>query len=286
MYRFACDDLFDDVLDSLLLDTSNQVFALALTALVTVLPFALPNFTDRVPLLMATLGRAICWRDRPFVDAGPTALSAVTRTPLPNPSRGWAVATTSSNAAAPKDSDVVPSTPIEKRVVQLLLVALYGAWPSNLIGFIRDPAAYLIGKNIDPIYNVPWEQVWEPGQLAARLLPLIADFQLHPSIISFTSLGELQDEKRWDKYDPSEFVSMCDLMSDKGSDGDMFEFFKVPPRRLDPRPIEMERVTTESSEETDDIKRLKEENELLRLESLYGERLRKQLVYRMLLTLV
>jgi hypothetical protein len=277
MYRFATNDILDLVLDSLLLDTSNQLFALSLSTLVTVLPFALPILTKRVPLLMVILGRAICWRDRPFVDAGRSSMSAVTRTPLPQPSHPWTVAT----CFSPKDADdVVQSTLIEKRVVDLYLIGLYGAWPSNVIGFTRNPPGYMEAtQRVESVYDVPWDQVWEPGVIASRLMPLISDFQLHPSIITFTSTGELQDEKRWDKYDPSEFVSMCYLISDTNDEG-MFEFFKMPSARLDPRPMEMERVPTEVTGHTDDIGRLKEENELLRLESLYAERLRKQIVYR------
>ena len=282
MYQFANhEELMKLVFNSLLLDTSNQLFALSLSTLVSVLPFALPILQNRVPSLMVVLGRAVCWRDRHFVDAGRSSMSAVTRTPPPAPSCHWTVATNSSTAAgsSPRESEVVQSTLIEKRVVDLYLINLYGAWPSNVIGFTRNPPEYLATQRVKPVYAVEWDEVWEPGVVAARLLPLIVDFQLHPSIITFTSTGELQDEKRWDKYEPSEFVSMCHLMSNTKEDS-MFEFFKMPAARLDPRAQEMERVPTEVTGEPDDIGRLKEENELLRLESLYSERLRKQLVHR------
>lgn len=280
MYQLARDDFFPLVLDSLLFDTNHQLFVLALSVLVTVLPFALQVLITRVPLLMVVLGRAISWRDRPFIDAGRPAMSGATFTPLPNPSHNWVIATSTTHQKDPHSSgDMTASSPIEKRIVQLLLIALYGAWPSNVLAFTRDAPRYLDLKDVEPVYAIPWDDVWEQDQLAGKLLPLIADFQLHPSIITHTSLGELQDLKRWEKYDPSEFVSMCHLLSHSTED-DMFDFFKVPQVQLDPQPA----VTAVDAETgvaaTDDIGRLKEENELLRLEALYTERLRKQLVYR------
>jgi hypothetical protein len=280
MYRLATHEIFGLLLNSLLFDTSNQLFALTLAIVVTILPFAVPFLTKRVPLLMVVLGRAVCWRDRPFVDAGRSSLSAVTRTPPPAPTLNWIVATTTpSTAGSPKEAEIVQPTLIENRVVDLYLTTLYGAWPSNVIGFTRNPPDYLATMRVQSVFAVPWNEVWEPGVVASRLLPLITDFQLHPSIISFSSMGEMQDEKRWDKYDPSEFVSMCLLKSNTTDEG-MFEFFKMPYTRLDPRAKEMERVPTEVTGHTDDIGRLREENELLRLESLYADRIRKQLVFR------
>lgn len=277
MYQLAESDFFPRILDSILLDTSNHLFPVALSVLVTILPFSLTQLTEYVPLLMVVLGRAICWRDRPFVDAGAKQIGAVTRTPPPAPDKHWTV-------AVHGPGEIQQSTSTEKRVVQLLLVGLYGAWPSNVIAFIRDHQDYLRLKKVAPIYDAPWSETWEPGVLSSRLVPLIADFQLHPSIITHTSRAELEDDKRWDRYDPSEFVSMAHLMSHADDSESMFEFFKTPTAAsLDPRPMSMTESELNSpgpSSETDDVTRLKEENELLRLESLYAERLRKQLVYR------
>lgn len=278
MAQLASHDFFPIMLQSLLLDTSNHLFGLGLSALVIILPFSLLQLNRYIPLLMVVLGRAMCWRDRPFFDAGKDVTVAVTKTPAPAPSLEWNVATT-------MDEEIAVPTPTEKRVVQLLLVALYGAWPSNIIAFIRDPPTYLGIKQVTPIYAVPWEEVWEQGQLQARCVPLISDFILHHSIVTHTSAQELADEKRWDRYDPSEFVAMAHLMSGMsgGEDSDaMFEFFKTPKVQLDPLDHgarEAEPTVAGSSSDTDDIRRLKEENELLRLESLYSDRLRRQLVH-------
>lgn len=274
MYQLSESAFFPRILDSLMLDTSNHLFPVALSVLVTILPFSLTHLTDSVPLLMVILGRAICWRDRPFVDTGASAIGAVTKTPAPAPDRHWRVARHGSD-------DLTQATPTEKRVIQLLVIGLYGAWPSNVIAFIRDQKDYLSLKKVPPVYDVPWSETWEPGVLSSRLVPLIADFQLHPSIITHTSRAELEDDKRWDRYDPSEFVSMAHLMSHADDPDSAFEFFKTPKAALlDPRPVSLTESDLNSPTDTDDVRRLKEENELLRLESLYAERLRKQLIYR------
>jgi hypothetical protein len=277
MYRMAAHECFSTILKMLLFDTSNQLFPLALSMLVTILPFSLPLLTKHVPTLMVILGRAVSWRDRPFVDAGLTSLSAVTRTPEPAPNQHWEV-------CAGRDSEILAPNATEKRVVELFLVCLYGAWPSNVIAFTRNPEGYLNSKGVEALYAVPWNEVWEANILSTRLVPLISDFQLHPSIITFTSDAELDDDsRRWDKWDPSEFVSMAHLMSHASEPDQMFDFFRVPVPDKPLPTVEMKREQSLLPEEGgDDIERLKEENELLRLEALYAERLRKQFVYRKL----
>jgi hypothetical protein len=276
MAQLASHDFFPIMLKSLLLDTSNHLFGLGLSALVIMLPFSLLQLRRYIPLLMVVLGRAMCWRDRPFYDAGKQQTVGVTTTPAPAAAMDWNVATT-------EDEDISVPTPTEKRVVQLLLVGLYGAWPSNIIAFIRDQPAYFAIKQVAPIYAVPWEDVWEPGQLQARCVPLISDFMLHHSVITHTSSQEMADEKRWERYDPSEFISMAHLMAGGSEDADaMFEFFRVPKVDLDPfehGAREAEPTVAGSSSDTDDVRRLKVENELLRLESLYNDRLRRQFVH-------
>ncbi|EJT50732.1 hypothetical protein A1Q1_08138 [Trichosporon asahii var. asahii CBS 2479] len=274
MYRMAAHECFSTILKMLLFDTSNQLFPLALSMLVTILPFSLPLLTKHVPTLMVILGRAVSWRDRPFVDAGLTSLSAVTRTPEPAPNQHWEV-------CAGRDSEILAPNATEKRVVELFLVCLYGAWPSNVIAFTRNPEGYLNSKGVEALYAVPWNEVWEANILSTRLVPLISDFQLHPSIITFTSDAELDDDsRRWDKWDPSEFVSMAHLMSHASEPDQMFDFFRVPVPDKPLPTVEMKREQSLLPEEGgDDIERLKEENELLRLEALYAERLRKQFVY-------
>lgn len=276
MYRLAAHECFRTILKMLYFDTSNQLFPLALSMLVTILPFSLPLLTKHVPTLMVILGRAVSWRDRPFVDAGVTSLSAVTRTPDPAANQHWEV-------CEGRTSEILAPNTTEKRVVELFLVLMYGAWPSNVIAFTRNPEGYLQSKGVEPLYAVPWDQVWEPNIVSTRLVPLISDFQLHPSIITFTSDAELNDDsRRWEKWDPSEFVSMAHLMSHASEPEQMFDFFRLtePKQQVLPS-VEMTRQQSLLPEEgMDDVERLKEEIELLRLEALYAERLRKQFVYR------
>jgi hypothetical protein len=158
---------------SLLLDTSNKLFPLAIRTMLMCLPFAPALFTPKVPLMMVVLGRALCWRDRPFkgedvrspspTEHGPSLPNLPTLTPGPNPNLNWNVATSLSVGG-------LPDSMAPQEITRLLLIAMHGCWPSNMIAFVRDPVSYITGKGFETVYDVPWKAVWEPGVLASAPL--------------------------------------------------------------------------------------------------------------------
>jgi hypothetical protein len=247
---------------SLMLDTSNYLFPIGLRTLFTILPFTPTAMTERVPYLMVILGRAVCWRDRPFTEEPRSGYTST----YP-PADDWDVLT------SVNDSHITALELQPDHVVRLLLVAIYGAWPSNVIAFVRDPVAYLNLKFIQPVYNTPWSEIWEPGLLAARTGPLLRNFQLHPSLISHTSAAELADSKRWEKIDPSEYIARANVFA-QGDMNDRFDFMSstsvAAERRLD----------TVSQYLSADVLHLQRENNILRLEALASERVRKQYLFR------
>ena len=86
---------------------------------------------------------------------------------------------------------------------------------------------YLRNKGIESVYDVDWEDVWEPGLLAARAGPLLRDFLLHPTFIYFSSASELEDSKRWEKVDPSETLSRSNMLAYSDSlPGDRFDLIE------------------------------------------------------------
>ncbi|KAL7424081.1 hypothetical protein Q5752_001666 [Cryptotrichosporon argae] len=302
MARLAAHPLLDAVVRSLLLDTANRLFALSLRLLVGVIPFAPARITPKVPLLMAVLGRAVCWRDRPFVDnaatrgaGGPAASSSsgYTPTPPPAPALAWAAATTVAEDALGLSAVSAPNYLEPARIVRALLVALYGGWPSNVIAFVRDPALYLRGKAVDAtaLYADGWQAVFPPGVVAARAAPLLREFQLHPSIIARNSDAEMADDKRW--TDAAEFASLGHLLrgDEDVEKGDIYDFMQSLGRNEggdDVRPDighqagpanEQASDHVEAAEENAIIRRLREENELLRLEAKHTDRVRKQYLY-------
>lgn len=198
----ASHGVFLAILHSLLLDTDNILFPTCLRCFLAVIPHAPQAITPHVPLIMIVLGRAASWRDRPFGERK----EGFTSTFDPNPSLGWLPAT-------PVPPTPLPVTMQPPNITRLLFVAVYNAWPSNVLAFLRDPVAYINGKGIAPVYNVPWEEVWEPGLLARRSAPLLRDFHLHPWLVYFTSSSELADEKRWEKIDAAEFITKSHMLA-------------------------------------------------------------------------
>lgn len=277
MYTLAGHAFLDTVIKSLLLDTGNKLFPLGLRTILTVVPYAPQIVTLKVPLIMVVLGRAVCWRDRPFIDAGQTLDSPSTVTPLPR--HAWSVAT-----SAMEQTIDLPISLQPVNIVRLWLVAIYGAWPSNLLAFVRDPVMYLRGKQIESPYQVEWEDVWATGLLAARTGPLLREFSLHPSIMYFNSDGELQDAKRWEKIDPPEHVSRAHIIahSERLSHGKTDFFDEDPATTFHSVQVSEAPTPTESRESTapDDLERLQRENVLLRIEAGYADRLRKQYLFR------
>lgn len=276
MYALACHPFLDTIITSLMLDTANRLFPLGLRTILTVIPYAPQIVTTKVPSIMVILGRAVCWRDRPFVDSGKSSDSPATYTP--KPSSQWAVALSADEQVTDSPVSLQPAS-----IVRLWLVAIYGAWPSNLLAFVRDPILYLRGKQVECPYQGDWDDVWAPGLLAARTGPLLRDFSLHPSIMYFNSDGELRDSKRWERVDPPEHVSRAHIIahSEQLSRGraDFFDVGEQVQAHVvqEAAPLDEPAPDTIVSAETG---RLQRENVLLRLEAGYADRLRKQYLFR------
>jgi hypothetical protein len=265
MSRVPSHSIFLVILRSLLLDTDNILFPVALRCFLGVLPYAPHTITPHVPLVMIILGRAASWRERPFSDE--PGKEGVTRTHKPSPSIDWAPVT-------PSEPTDLPETMQPPNITRLLFVAVYSAWPSNVLAFVRDPVSYINGKGIEPVYNIPWEDVWEQGILARRAAPLLRNFHLHPWLVYFTSSSELADEKRWEKIDPPEFIARSHMLAHSELlSGDKFDLLEGVPTD------DMEIVPTPPELSTD-VAKLQREVQLLRLDAKFTNRVRKQYLYR------
>lgn len=267
MYRLASHPIFTSILRSLLLDTDNLLFPICLRCFLAVLPYAPQTITPHVPLVMIVLGRAASWRERPF--SNHTTHEGISRTPKPNPSFDWQL-------ALPSPQTTFPASLEPPNITRLLFVAVYSAWPSNVLAFVRDPVAYITGKGIEPVYNVSWEEVWEPGILASRSAPLLRNFHLHPWLVYFTSGTELADEKRWEKIDPPEFITRSHMLAHSELlSGDKFDLLEGIPSD------DVELVAPTPPELPTEVAQLQRDVQLLRLEAKFTDRIRKQYLYRM-----
>ena len=74
--------ILDVIIKSLLYDTNNQGFAIALRLLTLAIPFGLGRLVKRAPVIMVILGRAVSWRDHPFPSTRQRNLESATTTAL------------------------------------------------------------------------------------------------------------------------------------------------------------------------------------------------------------
>jgi hypothetical protein len=263
MATLAGHPLFDSLLSSLTFDTDNQLFPMSLRLFLAVLPYSPERLTPKVPLMMIILGRAIIWRYRRFHNAG-LADTGFTPTLRPNEAINRDVATSS-------EMTELASSLRPERIVKLLLVAIYSAWPSNVLAFIRDPVAYLKGKAIEPQYDASWEVTWDAEVLVKYAEPLLRDFHLHPSLIRFSSAAELADISRWSRNDPSRFVTRSHMLAHSElSATDRVKLFELEQDATEVEasvPIGLPGELTEATHAR--------ANEVLRLEAAFGDRVRK-----------
>ncbi|WVW83055.1 hypothetical protein I302_105072 [Kwoniella bestiolae CBS 10118] len=266
MATVAGSSFIDVLIQSLMLDTGNHLFSINLRLLLAILPYAPLVLTPKVPLMAIILGRAISWRDRPFIDHSSALRDGFTRTELPEPSLHWEVSSSAIEMELELPEHLKP-----RRIAQLFIIAMYGAWPSNVIAFVRDPVSYIRGKNVASVYAVDWDKVWTPGVLATRMEPLIRDFRLHPSLVVFTSTAELADDKRWDRVDAAEFIARSQALSNSDQQGlagaGLFD---------QDEPLSSSQIDSASANTSN---RLAKENELLRLEAKFTSRVRRQYLY-------
>ena len=326
MYRMAEHAILSHLLQSLTFDTGNNLFALSLKLLLAIIPFAPILFTPHVPMLMVITGRAVCWKERKFVDEGQgEEMVGVTRTyppaasasasPAASPSTKQGEHETSADSKSPaqwtvaKSTDEPPTNPTAltkaSHITQYWLVGMYGAWPSNVLAFIRDPVSYLAGKNISSPYTATWETIYPDAFLAKRAGPLLKDFSLHPMLIYFSSAAELQDTKRWEKNDPSEWLARAQTIAHmERTAGGMYKLLEgygeaqqnaeeaanlilgIGSGAATPSAMVGVLGDVDGHEgmrgegKVDEVEQLRRENEDLRLEAMMTDRVRKQYLYR------
>ena len=161
-------------------------------------------------------------------------------------------------------------------------------------------------------YTASWEVIYPDAFLAKRAGPLLKNFSLHPMLIYFSSAAELQDTKRWEKNDPSEWLARAQTIAHMeltaGGMYKLLEGYGEAPGQAEQSAEEAANlilnmggsgaqtpsavaglavdglVSEEQGEkgerEVDDVDRLRRENEDLRLEAMMTDRVRKQYLYR------
>ena len=268
--------IFEVVIQSLLYDTHNQAFSIALRLLTLTMPFGLDHLVKSVPVIMVILGRSVSWRDHPFPSTKQRNLESATKTARPIATTSWTVLVDDSENEAHLPLNMQPQA-----VVRLFLATVYNAWPSNILAFVREPVKYAEGKNLQPLYDAQWSEVYPTRSLASLAEPLLCNFHLHPSLVEHTSKAEIEDQRRWEKMSPSDFIAQAhtlayaELLKDQENndfqeDKD-FRHLSVEPNSEDMR---------SGRDALAEAVRLRRENSLLRTEQNIHQEVQTQYLYR------
>ena len=178
--------LFPYLLLSMLLDNSSTACSAGITFLVKSLPYFAVHAREQlrlyVPRLLAILARILCWKKRyPLIpEAGENTLDPeferelaeiTQRTLHVRPDLEWQrlEMTFSSITSLPPNS-------------RSFFSLLYYLFPSNVLGFFRDPAVFLVSYNVDSPYVESWKDALDEDEI--RRKSEVCANRLHLSCIS------------------------------------------------------------------------------------------------------
>ncbi|KDQ10321.1 hypothetical protein BOTBODRAFT_147832 [Botryobasidium botryosum FD-172 SS1] len=187
--------LFDTMLCCLQIDNSTSLFALLIHCLNMILPTLTVCETGKarvvLPCMLATLGRALCWRKRTKDDGGVGQIPVDIRSTSEGralqikPDLGW------TRLESTFDTTVSPPPPD----VRQYFTFLYGLWPCNTLAFLRDPAAYLGTAGFESPFTTGWNEAFEVDQIRARGKTLLEMHVVHPALIYHDASNERSDPK-------------------------------------------------------------------------------------------
>jgi len=164
--------LFHYLLLSMLLDNSSTVCSAGLTFLAKSLPYLAVHAREQlrhyVPYFLAILARTLCWKKRyPFMPGADgdspdpqfeRELAGITQKILHvRPDLEWhrLEMTFSSMVSLPPNS-------------RPFFSFLYYLYPSNVLGFLRDPVMFLVSYGIDSPYMESWKDAFDEDEVRRK----------------------------------------------------------------------------------------------------------------------
>lgn len=206
LYQVLQTPLLDHLLQCLENDTSTTVIALALTVLIMFMPHLCNSLGPFLPRLFVVYTRVLCWdkfgvvrveENRfPSMDAysrAGTPLS-IERSEESVNGDGWQKLNSSFETATSTMPDVSD-----------YFSFLYGLYPINFIGFIREPYKFLERvkyKDID-LLEIEEETIRQRTELYRQR------HTLHPNFLVLTAETELSDQSRWMRVEPADVTAQC-----------------------------------------------------------------------------
>ncbi|KAF8626379.1 hypothetical protein AX15_005029 [Amanita polypyramis BW_CC] len=197
--------LITRLLISIFLDNSATVCSAASTVVVKVLPMLAANAHEELrallPMLMGTLARLMCWKERHPMNAevpsdeAPDAdlereLEAEANPILqPDPQWNWERLETA--------FDVATSIPPSPRPYFTILYYLY---PANMLKFLHGPIKYLRDSHLPSPWVESWEQAVDQTEIRARSERLLQEHTCHPALIWQSAASELEEPEFWTRF--------------------------------------------------------------------------------------
>ncbi|KAF3935683.1 Hamartin [Dactylella cylindrospora] len=195
LYQILETPVLDHLLLCLQIDTSTTVVSLALTTLIMFMPHIPNALAAYLPRLFAIYARLLCWDHLGLRTEKPeTFLEDSTSETLSFKSNEWQKCESSFPTAT--------STPPD---VSEFFTFLYGMYPLNLMGFLKEPYRVLDREQIRGFEDVEFDD----HLIRQRSEPYRQRHILHGNFFTLTEEKELTDKARWMKSEPADVVAQC-----------------------------------------------------------------------------
>ncbi|KAF9466369.1 hypothetical protein BDZ94DRAFT_1187795 [Collybia nuda] len=218
----AAHPIISSLLFSLFLDTSSTVCAAGLTLFVKLLPIFALHARDKLksmlPRLLAILARIMCWKERPPSPSFATS-------DKPPDAEFEQELENEANRLLPIRSDLdwkrleltfnaTTSMPPSPRTYFTILYYLY---PSNVLQFLRGPAAYLVNNDVRSPYTLDWDKALLEDEIRRKSEPLLREHVCHPLLIWRDAVAELNEPEFWTRYNVPRITSEAVMLDVRNS---------------------------------------------------------------------
>ncbi|EWC45366.1 hypothetical protein DRE_00765 [Drechslerella stenobrocha 248] len=196
LYQILETPLLDHLLLCLQMDTSTTVVSLALTTLLMFMPHIPNALASYLPRLFGIYARLLCWDHYgvPSEKHESYLEDSTARSTLSLGIDDWQKCESSFPTAASSAPDVTE-----------LFTFLYGMYPLNFMGFLKEPYKYLDREDVKGFEDVEFDD----HLIRQRSDPHRQRHLLHGNFFTLTEEKELTDKARWMKSEPSDVVAQC-----------------------------------------------------------------------------
>ncbi|KAF5365769.1 hypothetical protein D9758_003257 [Tetrapyrgos nigripes] len=210
----AAHPLMTSLLHSVLLDNSTTCCTVSLTVLVKLLPLlavhASKELVNFLPVLFAILARISSWKRISTRSDGASEDDVRSyreqamdvdelATPELRPELQWQRLESTFDQFSPVAS------------LRPYFTLLYYLFPSNLLKFLREPARYLLGHDLQSPYTLDWDDVLQQSQIRSGLEPLLQQHLCHSMIVWNDDEAELS-QPFWTEYDAPRILTSAMLL--------------------------------------------------------------------------